>query len=151
MASEKVQDGVYFIQNIGTGEVMDLLNASNAKDTTVQGFVKREPTDTWVPAQLWVISERSDHYRIESAVRSHLELSSATGDVVCNAETNNSNQKWKIYRNSNKTAYVIQNVDTGTYASLGSGSVTNYPKIVGASGSGAATTDSKQLWLIVRV
>jgi hypothetical protein len=80
-----------FIQNRGTGTVLDLANGQG-KDTlsrdeprsncglivgpTVQGYTKRELSDSWVPAQLWIINQVSTNtYTIENTnSRTYLDL-----------------------------------------------------------------------------
>jgi len=157
MATVNVESGVYFIQNLGTGTVMDLENGSSTNGTKVQGYQKRELSDPWVPAQLWVISKvgKDNVYTIENTnSRTFMDL---TGSNVQNntpiigfEATGNPNQQWKIIRNSTGTAYVMQNMATGTFADLKDGQSLNGTAINGWSGSGPTTTNPHQLWLIVR-
>jgi hypothetical protein len=156
MASLQVQTGIYFIQNAATGTVVDLKDGSNAQGTKIQGYQKRELNDSWVPAQLWVISQvgSSELYTIENTnSRTFLQLdSNANGAPIAGFNANgNTNQQWVITRNSTNTSYVIANRSTGTYFDLYNGGSANLTPVNGWTGSGSATTNPHQLWNIVRV
>jgi len=156
MASRTIESGVYFIQNIGTGTVLDLDGGSSANSTKVQGFTKRELSDSWVPAQLWVISSvGGGQYTIENTnSRTFLDLTDgnvANGTRLIGYQaTGNPNQCWIITRNSNDTAYVIANGATGTFIDLLDGGSANGTAVNGWAGSGPTTTNTHQLWEVVR-
>ncbi|EJF58760.1 ricin B-like protein, partial [Dichomitus squalens LYAD-421 SS1] len=81
MAALTIETGVYFIQNAGTGTVLDLTLGSNANGTKVQGFTKHELNDVWVSAQLWIIAQvpGTDEYTIQNAnSRTYLDLTGST-------------------------------------------------------------------------
>jgi len=52
--------------------------------TDVQGYVKRELADVWVPAQLWVINKGSDgYYTFENTnSRTYLDLREFLQDML---------------------------------------------------------------------
>ncbi|GJE89267.1 ricin B lectin domain-containing protein [Phanerochaete sordida] len=160
MAAKIVQSGVYFIQNVASGTVLDLVGGSDTDGTKVTATTKRELCEQQVATQLWVIqlddNERdSQPCHIESAAsRTYLDLTNGTSDLICNGlkgrNDDPDNQWWLITRDSKRTAYVIFNTSTKTYVTLKDGKVASGTSVVGASGTGSATTDTNQLWHIVR-
>lgn len=98
--------------------------------TDVQGYVKRELSDVWVPAQLWVINKGSDgYYTLQNPnSRTYLDLRmfstvhalesresyswNCTGSGADGAAIEGFNptgadyQKWVIARSKNNTSYV---------------------------------------------
>lgn len=97
--------------------------------TKVQGYTKRELNDSWVSAQLWIISQVGNDavYTLQSAgSRTFLDLDKGTPftsitspiELTCSGltangtsiigyqETGNPNQRWIITRNTINTAYV---------------------------------------------
>ncbi|KAI0090539.1 ricin B-like lectin [Irpex rosettiformis] len=157
MAAAQIESGVYFIQNVGTGTVLDLTDGSNVDNTKVQGFEKRELNDVWVSAQLWIISQVGTDpvYTIQNAnSRTYADLSGSnlqSGTPIIGFHgTGNPNQNWIITRNTLKTAYVIRNQATGTYVDLLNGGTANGTAVNGWAGEGVDTPNPHQLWHIVR-
>ncbi|KAI0076822.1 ricin B-like lectin [Panus rudis PR-1116 ss-1] len=161
-ASLPLQSGVYFIQNIGTGTVIDLHNGSTADNTEIQGHAKHALSNTWVPAQLWIISllkASGSHgiYTIQNASgRTYMDLSQALATdgnpiIGWTPSSSKAHQQWRIIPNAKQTAFVIQNVSTGTYVDLYGGIEANGTAITGYSGEGPATTNRNQLWNFIRV
>ncbi|EPS97737.1 hypothetical protein FOMPIDRAFT_82405 [Fomitopsis schrenkii] len=150
-----IQSGVYFIQNAGTGTVLDLENGSSANSTKVHGYQKRELSDNWVPAQLWVVSlVEGNLYTIENTnSRTYLDLTAsnvASGTPIIGYQgTSNPNQRWAILRNSADTAYVIQNQATGTFVDLLDGNSANLTPVNGWAGQGVTTPNTHQLWKFI--
>ncbi|EPS97703.1 hypothetical protein FOMPIDRAFT_82435 [Fomitopsis schrenkii] len=158
MPSAPVPSGVYFIQNLGTGTVLDLDNGSSANGTKVHGYQKRDLSDNWVPAQLWVVSQIGDSslYTIENAnSRTNLDLTGSnaadgTPIIGSQATPDAENQRWAILRNREDTAYVIQNKGSGTYVDLLYGNSANLTPVNGWAGQGVTTPNTHQLWKFVR-
>ncbi|TBU38765.1 ricin B-like lectin [Dichomitus squalens] len=157
MAALTIETGVYFIQNAGTGTVLDLTGGSNANGTKVQGFTKREINDVYVSAQLWLIAQvpGTDEYTIQNAnSQTYLDLTGSNVQsgtpLIGYQPTGNPNQRWIIKRNSTNTAYVIGNGATGTYVDLLNGGSANGTAVNGWAGEGPATTNPHQLWHVVR-
>jgi len=166
MAALFVENGVYFIQNVGTGTVVDLKDGSNAENTKIQGWKKRELDDVLVPAQLWVISKTGnkdndyDTYTIQNAnSRTYMTLPEDTQGnyraIVGSqryGESDRELQEWKIVRNDNVTAYTIMNVDNEekAFVDLLNGGKDNGTDVYSWDGVGVTTTNTHQLWHIVR-
>ncbi|KAI0768440.1 ricin B-like lectin [Irpex lacteus] len=153
----KLENGIYFIQNAGTGTVLDLNGGSGANGTKIQGFAKRELNDPWVPAQLWIITkiDNSDSYTVENANgRTYVDLTNGlvadNTPIIGNQGPGGANQRWKFIRNTKKTAYVIQNEASKTYIDLYGGGVPDGTPVNGYAGSGADTTNQNQLWQLIR-
>ncbi|KIP12207.1 carbohydrate-binding module family 13 protein [Phlebiopsis gigantea 11061_1 CR5-6] len=144
-----IEAGVYYIQNIGTNTVVDLGDDSPEPDTKIQGYQKRELSDPWVSAQLWVIypvQGSTDTYQIRNA-GARLSFVDLTNG---NHDNGSDSQKWIFTRNAADTAYVIRNLASGTYVDLLNGNAANGTRINGWSGSGHTTTNPHQLWALVR-
>jgi len=159
MAAEIVDDGVYFIQNVKTGTVIELQNGSNAKKTKIQSVKKRKLKDNLVAPQLWVITKipkEDGKYMIQNANSwTYMDLDGTSTDngtaVVGNKPDHTTNQNWIITRNTtNFISYVIQNVAAKKYVNLKDGSADDRTVINIWEGTGESTTDTNQLWLIVR-
>ncbi|EPS96276.1 hypothetical protein FOMPIDRAFT_82284 [Fomitopsis schrenkii] len=150
-----IETGVYFIQNAGTGTVIDLNNGLSADGTQVHGYQKRELSDGLVPAQLWIVSlVGNDVYTIENTnSRTYLDLSNAANGthIIGYQGTGEPNQRWSILRNSADTAYVIQNLATDTFVDLSNGDPANLTPVNGWAGQGVTTPNNNQLWKFIRV
>jgi len=159
MAAAEIQSGVYYIQNYGTGTVLDLTEGSSANGTKIQGHVKHDISDptSWIPAQLWIIRQigGDNLYTIQNCnSRTYMDLTGANvksgTPIIGHQKNDGANQHWKIFRNAAKTAYVIQNVATGTFIDLLNGGSADGTHVNGWAGSGPSTTNPHQLWYIVR-
>jgi len=161
MAAYTVEEGVYFIQNVKTGSIIDLEDGASADNTKIHGrSTKRDLNEHYVPPQLWIISKvegKSFVYKIQNASsRTYMDLpgSNVTSgtDVVGYHQTSDDSQEWTIARNfTNRTAYTIQNRgNTSLYVNLNNGNAESTTVINGWSGTGGSTTDTNQLWHIVR-
>lgn len=152
MAALRLKDGVYFIQNRGSGTCMELHDGSSDNDTKVEGHRKRDLDDELVDRQLWIITNQGGTYKIQSARSGkYMEVPDTSGSsVVCNASSIVKKQKWDIVRSNAGTAYVIQNQSSNNYADLEKGSDADGTSVLGSSGVGSATTSNDQLWHIVR-
>jgi len=175
MASEIIPSGVYFIQNVGTGTVMDLQNGTEADGITptlgtqALCYEKRLLLDRAVSSQLWILvqSGANNVFTIQNArTTTFMDILSGNfpngAPIIVNPKSTNISQTWKITRNSNKTAYVIQNMlnsaNYGTssgFADLSQGGQANETPVNGLNGDGydgsgvAITTNSQQLWRVV--
>ncbi|GJE91459.1 ricin B-like lectin [Phanerochaete sordida] len=149
-----IQPGIYWIQNIATGTVLDLSNGSPDKNTKVQAWQKRELHDYWVSAQLWIVTSVGENtYVFQNAnSRTYAELGGGDNQtpIVANAGTGGKNQQWVVTRNKNGTSYVIQNVQYNTFVDLYNGGNANGTAVNGWQGSGPATENTNQLWNFVR-
>ncbi|TBU56072.1 ricin B-like lectin [Dichomitus squalens] len=162
MAAETINDGVYFIQNLGKGTVLDLESGSSKNNTKVKGHKKREINDPWVSAQLWLIARvpGTVKYTIQNAnSRTFLDLKGGVAEsetpLVGYEATNKVTQHWMIQRNSNGTAYVIFNAkstsaSTPLFIDLYAGGVVDGTPIKGIVGEGSVTPNTNQLWIITR-
>lgn len=154
MATPSIQDGVYYIQNSGSGTVVDLFDGSSNPGAKLQGYQKHELGNVWAPAQLWIItSDDEGLYTLQNAnSRTFVELNSPENGtrMVCNPPNGKKSQQFKITRSSGGTYYVIQNVETQTYMDLYNGGAANNTPVNGWKGSGPTTENPNQLWLIVR-
>ncbi|KAI0076829.1 ricin B-like lectin [Panus rudis PR-1116 ss-1] len=155
--SASIVPGVYFIQNLGSGTVLDLVYGSSQNGTKVEGHAKWELGERWCPVQLWIVAKDKDGstYVIQNASGgTYMDLkngsSSKDTPVICYEHSGNSTQKWRIILNSHKTAYVIQNVGTGTYIDLLDGSNKDNTPVNGWTGEGASTTNTHQLWKFIK-
>ncbi|KAI0090541.1 ricin B-like lectin [Irpex rosettiformis] len=159
MSAAHITPGVYFIQNIGTNTVLDLTNGSSANSTKVQGYAKRELSDPWAPAQLWIIAPVSGNdplYTIQNTnSRTYADLTGsnvASGTPIIGYQgTGNPNQHWVFSLNADKSAYVIRNQSTGTFIDLLNGGSANGTAVNGWAGEGATTGNTHQLWRLVHV
>ncbi|EPS97740.1 hypothetical protein FOMPIDRAFT_82402 [Fomitopsis schrenkii] len=150
---DTVPDGVYFIQNYGTGTVLGLDDGSSANGTKVYGFQKRDLSDNLVPAQLWVVSQDENAvYTIENTnSRTYMDLPSSASEtpIIGNQGTGDTSQQWTITRNTADIAYVVQNRATGTYIDLLAGSSADLTPVNGWAGFGVSTPNDNQLWEFV--
>ncbi|EPT03296.1 hypothetical protein FOMPIDRAFT_1046850 [Fomitopsis schrenkii] len=151
-----IKSGVYFIQNAGTGTVLDLPNGDSANGTKVRGYEKHKLGDSWVSAQLWIVCQLGDDpvYSIQNArSRTYLNLTSdgpTNGTPITGFEsTGDSHQHWEIYRNNADTGYVIENKATTTYVDLKGGKSDNGTLVQNWAGDGVQTTNKNQLWKFV--
>ncbi|KAI0090542.1 ricin B-like lectin [Irpex rosettiformis] len=156
MAAAHIESGVYFIQNVGTNTVLDLANGSSADGTRIQGFAKRQLSDPWVSAQLWIITQvghDSPVYTIRNAKScSYADLFESNvvngTPIVGYHGTWHPNQHWIFTMGNCGSGYVsIRNLATGTYIDLDSGNSANGAPVVGWSG----LFNRNQLWFLVRV
>ncbi|KAI0090522.1 ricin B-like lectin [Irpex rosettiformis] len=153
-----LQSGVYYIQNLGSGTVLDLSGGSSTDGTKIQGYAQRPLTDVWVPAQLWVVAlvEGSNTFTLQNAcARTYADIQGgniANGTPLVGFEgTSQAEQRWVITLSTNNTSYVIQNKTSGTYVDLQSGSTANGATIQIWGSEGPTTTNKNQLWNFVRV
>ncbi|EJF58729.1 hypothetical protein DICSQDRAFT_172744 [Dichomitus squalens LYAD-421 SS1] len=174
MASGFIDNGIYFIQNIGTGTVADLANGSSDNGTKVQGYSKRELNDPSASAQLWIITRvEHDEYTIRNANScKYMDIKGGTTvdstPVVACQGTGHRNQRWAIKRNDKKTAYVqcgewqyvllfVDSSETSnrhvcidaSYLDYGWGTENGTPMQIWA-GIGPSTVHPLQLWHVVR-
>ncbi|KAI0092323.1 ricin B-like lectin [Irpex rosettiformis] len=153
------QSGVYRIQNLSSGTVLDLTDGSSTDGTRIQGFAERELTDVWVPAQLWVVAlvSGTNIYTIQNACsRTYVDISGGSfndGTPLVGFEgTSKSEQRWALIPSSTHSGYyVIQNQASKTYIDLENGNPANGTKVQIWSGSGASTNDNNQLWKFINV
>ncbi|KAI0768439.1 ricin B-like lectin [Irpex lacteus] len=151
-----LEDGVYFIKNVGTGTVLDLEKGTADNGTRVIGHAKRELNDQWVPIQLWVVAKtgNGDYYTVQNAKSlTYMTLTdglAASGTPIVGHERSGDNQHWQFTRNTANTAFVIKNEASGTYVDLYNGGFTDGTAVNGWPGSGASTTNTHQLWELVR-
>ncbi|KAI0797264.1 ricin B-like lectin [Irpex lacteus] len=158
MASEKLADGVYFIQNIGTGTVLTLHGGSAEDGTLAEGTAKRELSDPWVSAQLWIITkvivDDGRTYSVQNGnSRTYLTLKDGstvgTGTPIIGYEhTGSGDQHWMIVRNAKKTAYVITNETSRTAVDLWGGGNADGTAV---NGYYANNDNNNQLWQLVRI
>ncbi|KAI0071021.1 hypothetical protein K474DRAFT_1607600, partial [Panus rudis PR-1116 ss-1] len=142
-----------FIQNAGTGTVIDLPDGDSPK---TQGYTKRSLGDPLVPTQLWVVTGDEPIYTIENtSSRTFMDL--AGGDatigtpIIGYKQTGQANQQWRIIPNTKTTAYITgpyvassQQVDMYVSSNKANGTPVN-----GWTGIGATTTNDHQLWKFV--
>ncbi|TBU21800.1 ricin B-like lectin [Dichomitus squalens] len=161
MAASTIENGVYFIQNVRTGTVIELAVGSSKDGTIVQGYVKRELNDVSVSAQLWIIGHAGNtgEYTIQNAnSRTYLDLQGNSAPengghgtrVIGYHQTGVQSQRWIIKRSSKNTSYSIINGVTGTYMDLDGGSNGTPIMTFRGEGIGYSTTNENQLWHIVR-
>ncbi|KAI0777107.1 ricin B-like lectin [Irpex lacteus] len=157
MASTEIESGIYYIQNTSSGRVLELHHGSTADGTKILGREKRELSDEWVSAQLWIIVkiDRDSVYTIQNAnSRTYMDLvkgNAANGTPIVGCHhINIANQRWIITLSASKTAYVIKSQATGTYLDLFGGASPEASSVTGWAGAGASTSNTHQLWNIVR-
>ncbi|KAI0806253.1 ricin B-like lectin [Irpex lacteus] len=156
MASEELTDGVctYFIQNIRTGTVLTLNGGSPVDGTNVEGTAKRELSDVWVPAQLWILTKTdSNTYAVQNGnSRTYLAVTDGYPGggmpVIGSRPTGVDTDRWTFVRNAKKTAYIITNVMADMSIDLYRGGTADGTAVYG---SRTYADKEDQLWQLVRI
>ncbi|KAI0090544.1 ricin B-like lectin [Irpex rosettiformis] len=154
MTAERIENGIYFIQNVGTGTVIDLAGASAIDGAKLQGFAKRDLNDDIVGAQLWYISHVGNEpvYTIRN-IRSltYADLygfNAADGTPIVGFHgTGGQNQHWVFISTPDKKGYNIRNVATGTFIDLYAGGPGNCTPINGWTG----LPSMNQVWRLISI
>ncbi|TBU54724.1 ricin B lectin domain-containing protein [Dichomitus squalens] len=162
MATLNLENGVYFIQNFGTGTAVELKDGSSADSTRVVNAPKQELDNVSVPASLWIISRvpgAPGQYTLQNARSgTFMDVLGGESNVKDNVDivgfqklANNKSQRWTIARHNETKAYVIANAVTGKhYVNLPGGARTAGGVLQVVTGEGIQSTNVNQMWLIVR-
>ncbi|TBU54721.1 ricin B lectin domain-containing protein [Dichomitus squalens] len=163
MATLNLENGVYFIQNFGTGTAVELKDGSSADSTRVVSAPKRELDNVSVPASLWIISRVSGapghQYTLQNAKSgTFMDVLGGASNVKDNVDivgfqklADSKSQRWTITRHNDTKAYVIANAVTGKhYVNLPGGDRAAGRVLQVVTGEGIQSTNVDQMWLIVR-